>query len=88
MIPQDIRERGVTRRASPIYVTHHEKGNIFGSGTYFTVLVSGDWPERVVWEGKEIHIDDQTIVKAYNVVINELEAYARACKSSVVKVWP
>ncbi|MCX8199822.1 MAG: type III-B CRISPR module RAMP protein Cmr1 [Sulfolobales archaeon] len=88
LIPKWIRERDITRRASPLHVTYHEKNNVFGSGAYFTTLLSGDWPAVIMWNGKNMNIDDRAIVDAYKIVIGELQQYVNACNANLSRVWP
>uniref|UniRef100_A0A7C4NN14 Type III-B CRISPR module RAMP protein Cmr1 n=1 Tax=Staphylothermus marinus TaxID=2280 RepID=A0A7C4NN14_STAMA len=40
----------VVRRPSPIFITYHENNNIFGSGVFVSIFLSGDWPKSLEWK--------------------------------------
>lgn len=69
------------RRASPVFLAYHGKGNKFGSGVFVTVLLSSDWPGRVVGS----HHD---VINARNMFINDFRSYVNAVNASIRRVWP
>jgi len=87
-----IRSRDISRRASPIIISYHEKFDAYGDGAYVTVLVSSDWPTRLEWTNgattQSINVDVNTLINAYQVAINELEDYLKKLNASLQRVWP
>jgi len=82
----------VPRRASPIIVSYHTDKNVFGDGGFITILVSGDWPKKILWRGegmkRPININCETIVNALNIVFNEFDQYLRKLKAVTEVIWP
>jgi CRISPR-associated protein Cmr1 len=87
-----IRARDVSRRASPIILSYHERFNAYGDGTYITILASGDWPTQLEWTNgavsQAINVDFKTLISAYRVAISELESYLKKLNASVQRMWP
>ncbi|MEM4619932.1 MAG: type III-B CRISPR module RAMP protein Cmr1 [Desulfurococcaceae archaeon] len=68
----------VVRRPSPIFITYHESNNIFGSGVFISIFLSGDWPKNLKWKGvlsEPINIDEKKIIEAYETFIKEFKEY-------------
>lgn len=88
-----IRSETIVRRASPILLSYHARGNIFGEGGFISVFISGDWPLRLEWcEGssgcKEINIDPTRLVNAYSIAIKELNDYLSKLNANITYIWP
>jgi CRISPR-associated protein Cmr1 len=87
-----IGARDVSRRASPIILSYHERFNAYGDGAYITILASGDWPAQLEWTNgavsQAINVDFETLISAYRVAIGELESYLKKLNASVQRVWP
>ncbi len=75
----------ILRRASPIYIAYHEKNNLLGEGVYVTILLSADWPCRIT---KDITVDEDKIINAYQIVWGELEDYLKKLNAKKTQVWP
>jgi len=82
----------VPRRASPVIVSYHTDKNVFGDGGFITILVSGDWPKKILWRGegmkRPININCESIVNALNIVFNEFDQYLRKLKAVTEVIWP
>lgn len=82
------------RRASPIHIAFHGDENLFGSGVFVTIMISGDWPKSIEWKGRDgskpIEVTDQEILKAHSIYINEFDKYVeRLVSRQQVKIlWP
>lgn len=88
-----IRSETIVRRASPILLSYHARGNIFGEGGFISVFISGDWPLRLEWcEGssgcKDINIDPTRLVNAYSTAIKELNEYLSKLNANITYIWP
>jgi CRISPR-associated protein Cmr1 len=87
-----IRTRGISRRASPVIMSYHERFNAYGDGAYVTIFVSGDWPTQLEWTNgattQIINIDTKTLINAYRIAISELESYLKKLNASVQHIWP
>jgi len=88
-----IKSETIVRRASPILLSYHARGNIFGEGGFISVFISGDWPLRLEWcEGfsgcKDINIDPSRLVNAYSIAIKELNEYLSKLNANITYVWP
>jgi CRISPR-associated protein Cmr1 len=88
-----IRSETIVRRASPILLSYHARGNIFGEGGFISVFISGDWPLRLKWcEGssgcKDINIDPSRLMDAYSTAIKELNEYLSKLNANITYIWP
>ncbi|MCS7110844.1 MAG: hypothetical protein RMI45_08915, partial [Ignisphaera sp.] len=91
LIPKEYRG-DVIRRPSPIILAYHENGNVFGGGTYITILLSGDWPKKLVWTGetedKDIDVDVSSIIDAYETFSQEFKKYLMRRNLKLTLEWP
>lgn len=88
-----IKSETIVRRASPILLSYHARGNIFGEGGFISVFISGDWPLRLKWcEGfsgcKDINIDPSRLMDAYSIAIKELNEYLSKLNANITYIWP
>lgn len=86
-----IPARDISRRASPILISYHRQGNALGDGAYITVLLSGDWPSKIVWSdatSQSITLDFARLRNAYDRALNEFTAYLQKVGAKVSRVWP
>jgi len=88
-----IKSETIVRRASPILLSYHARGNIFGEGGFISVFISGDWPLRLEWcEGssgcKDINIDPTRLMDAYSTAIKELNDYLSKLNANITYIWP
>ena len=88
-----IKSETIVRRASPILLSYHARGNIFGEGGFISVFISGDWPLSLKWcEGssgcKDINIDPTRLMDAYSTAIKELNDYLSKLNANITYIWP
>jgi len=88
-----IKSETIVRRASPILLSYHARGNIFGEGGFISVFISGDWPLSLKWcEGssgcKDINIDPSRLMDAYSTAIKELNDYLSKLNANITYIWP
>ncbi|MDK6029522.1 hypothetical protein QPL79_09115 [Ignisphaera sp. 4213-co] len=79
------------RRASPMFISYHEKGNRLGQGVFVTMLASGDWPRKIEWAGagsQMLVIDEGDVVNAMANALNEFREYVDKLKLQMNRVWP
>jgi len=87
-----IKSKEISRRASPIIVSNHERFNVFGEGVYVSILLSADWPKKLEWFSTEtskiIEIDLNRLYNAYSTALNVLMDYLKKVNANIVQVWP
>ena len=82
---------GVDRRASPIIVSCHSRGNRFGGGVYATFILSADWPREMEWTGEGtsvIRLNEVEVVNAMSTAFNEFRDYIVKSGYRLERVWP
>ena len=92
---------GVDRRASPIIISYHSEANMFERNVVFaTIMMSGDWPKKIIWlgnedeeqsskgEDKEPDIDEVKIASAISIAFGEFKGYVNSAGYTLEKVWP
>jgi len=93
---------GVDRRASPIIISYHSKANMFERNVVFvTIMVSGDWPKKIIWLGNEDKeqsskgedkepdmLDEVKIASAISIAFREFKNYVNSAGYTLEKVWP
>lgn len=89
-----ITSKNITRRASPLTIAFHSKNNVFGSGVFLSLFISGDWPKELMWSDgfrTRINIDINNILEAHRVLQEELNSYLEKLglnSLDEVRIWP
>jgi CRISPR-associated protein Cmr1 len=87
----DIVVEGVDRRASPFFLAVH--GGREAALAYLSAFVSADWLQELEWRGgfeggQPVEVDEEEIVRAMAIALNEFVEYAERSNLRVSFSWP
>jgi len=83
-----ITDRGVDRRASPVFAAWHTNQHVYGGGGYVSIFLSQDWPTQLTWVGgggmRTIQINEQALRQAKSAFLALLNQFGWKPQ----RIWP